>query len=96
LLSRSARLIDRSRWPCLVTYADEAQGHTGAIYRAVNWEYIGRTKPERVYLDDDRRMIARKAGNKTRTHQQMLDLGYKCVGASAKHKFRHIYAEKAA
>jgi hypothetical protein len=41
LLSKSMRLIDRKAWPVLMTYADSAQGHTGAIYRATNWQYDG-------------------------------------------------------
>lgn len=41
LLARSMRLIDRETWPVLVTYADTALGHTGAIYKATNWEYDG-------------------------------------------------------
>lgn len=33
LLAGSMRAIDRERWPCLVTYADQRMGHTGTIYR---------------------------------------------------------------
>jgi hypothetical protein len=89
LLAGSRRLIDRNLWPCLVTYADEWQGHSGAIYRADNWSYFGRTKPERCY-QLGKRMIARKAGGKTRTHSEMLALGAQCVGSFAKHKFVEI------
>jgi hypothetical protein len=86
LLARSRRLIDRKLWPCLVTYADEWQGHTGAIYRADNWQYEGLTRPERTYQIGGR-MVARKAGGKTRTHAEMLALGAVMVGSFAKHKF---------
>lgn len=90
LLSRSVRLIRQSRaWDCLVTYADEWQGHLGTMYRAAGWEYVGVTKPERVYVLDGR-MIARKAGPTTRTHAEMLALGAECVGAFRKHKFRKL------
>ena len=88
LLSRSVRLIRQSRaWDVLITYADEWQGHLGTMYRAANWEYVGKTKPERVYTLKGR-MIARKAGPNTRTHSDMLELGAECVGEFAKHKFR--------
>ncbi len=86
LLARSRRLIPPSVWPCLVTYADEWRGHTGAIYKADNWEYVGRTKPERTYQIDGR-MVARKAGGRTRTHAEMIALGAQMVGSFAKHKF---------
>jgi hypothetical protein len=41
LLGQSMRRIDRKQWPVLVTYADTALGHTGAIYRATNWTHDG-------------------------------------------------------
>ena len=86
LLARSRALIDRATWPCFVTYADEWRGHTGAIYRADNWTYAGLTKAERTYQLRGR-MIARKAGGKTRTHAEMLTLGAEFVGSHRKHKF---------
>jgi hypothetical protein len=86
LLARSRRLIDPKLWPCLVTYADEWRGHTGAIYKADNWTEIGRTKPEATYTLRGR-MIARKRGQITRTHAEMLDLGAEFVGSFAKRKF---------
>ena len=91
LLGNSERIMRADgRWRCLITYADEWQGHTGAIYRATNWEYVGLTKPERVYVNPAGRMVARKAGPMTRTHADMLALGYHCVGSFARHKFRKI------
>ena len=86
LISRSIKLIDRKRWKCLVTYADEWQGHTGGIYKATNWVYVGKTKPEYVYVKNGR-MVSRKAGPKTRTQAEMIDLGYKRYGPYSKHKF---------
>jgi len=91
LLGKSMKLIDRKRWPCLVTYADEMQGHTGAIYRATNWEYCGMTAKEATWFKNGR-MVARKAGPKTRTRDEMLEMGCQMVGRFAKHKFRHVVA----
>lgn len=87
LLSKSVKMIDRNKWHTLVSYADNWRGHTGAIYKAAGWEYCGETKPERVYSINGR-MTARKAGQKTRTHQQMLDLGAICHGSFSKARFR--------
>jgi hypothetical protein len=89
LLAGSRKLIDRKKWPCLVTYADEWRGHTGGIYRADNWEYAGKTKPQPVWVRDGV-MVARKAGPKTRTKTEMLQLGAEYLGSHAKHKFTHI------
>lgn len=30
--------IDRTRWPVLVTYSNEGQGHTGYVYKCSGWE----------------------------------------------------------
>jgi hypothetical protein len=86
LLSKSAKLIPKEVWPCLVTYADTAKGHTGAIYKACNWIYLGLTKKQPSYTINGI-MTARKAGPKTRSHKQMLELGAVYEGQHAKHKF---------
>jgi hypothetical protein len=87
LMARSIRLIQQEgRFVSLVTYADEWQGHTGAIYRATNWTYVGMTAPEATFVLEGR-MIARKAGGKTRTRAEMAELGADMIGRFAKHKF---------
>ena len=86
LLSQSRKAIDRTRWPALVTYADEWRGHTGAIYRSDNWDYVGRTTPEATWVLNGR-MVSRKAGPVTRTRAEMEALGAVMVGRYAKHKF---------
>jgi hypothetical protein len=91
LLARSCRLVDRLRWPCFVTYADEWQGHRGTIYRASGWTFVGRTVPEPTWVKDGR-MISRKAGPTTRTTKEMLELGARCVGSFSRLKFVKVAA----
>ena len=87
LIGESVRRIRRDRkWKALVTFADESQGHSGTIYRATNWVYVGRTKPEPRWEDASGRQVARKA-TKSRTAAQMDALGYRMVGKFSKHKF---------
>lgn len=86
LLSKSVRQIDRDRWHTLVTYADGWRGHTGAIYRAAGWEYCGETTPEPTYVLRGR-MTARKAGQRTRTHAEMIAMGADLVGRFPKARF---------
>lgn len=45
LKKQMKQLIDRTRWPVLVTYSDEGQGHTGYVYQCSGWE---RTTRKRV------------------------------------------------
>lgn len=37
-------LMDRHRWPVLVTYSDEGQGHTGHVYKCSGWKKTSRKK----------------------------------------------------
>jgi hypothetical protein len=88
LLGASIRLIraDR-RFVSLVTYADTRYGHTGAIYRASNWDYVGCMKGSCAWRDPATgRQVARKA-TRSRTDAEMLALGYERLPPSDKHKF---------
>lgn len=45
-------MIDRTRWPVLLTYSDEGQGHTGHVYKCSGWEKTAKvTRP--FYLDEN-------------------------------------------
>jgi hypothetical protein len=94
LLSKSIKMIDRNKYPALVTYADDWRGHDGTVYKASNWVFAGKTKPERCYTLDGR-MLSRKCGPKTRTHKEMIDLGCEMVGCFSKSKFVNISPQKA-
>lgn len=87
LLAHSVRLIRKEgRFKSLVTYADESQNHTGGIYRASGWTYVGRTGPYPRWLDRDGKQVAPKA-TVNRTKAQMEALGHRKVGSFFKHKF---------
>lgn len=87
LLSQSVKMIRRDRrFISLVTYADESQGHTGHVYRAANWVYVGRTGPYPRWVDASGKQTATQA-TKTRTKAQMLALGCLQTGSFYKHKF---------
>jgi hypothetical protein len=89
MLAHAARFIDGERWPIWITFADEWQGHTGGIYRAAGWMECGRTKPEATYTLKGR-MVCRKAGPVTRTHQQMIDLGCLFKGRHSRIRFVRV------
>lgn len=48
-------LIDRTRWPVLVTYSDEGQGHTGHVYKCSGWTPTVRSKRPVYETEDGRR-----------------------------------------
>lgn len=37
LRRQMSHMIDRTRWPVLVTYSDEGQGHNGFVYECSGW-----------------------------------------------------------
>lgn len=87
MLAKSVKIIRRdARFVALVTYADESQGHTGGVYRAANWEYVGRTGPYPRWLDAAGKQVAPKS-TKNRTKAEMLALGHTKVGSFYKHKY---------
>jgi hypothetical protein len=89
LIGRSIRIIRKSKaWSCLVTYADLRMGHTGAIYRATNWEYVGETPAYTNWIDDVGNLVSRQA-TKSRPVAEMKALGCSKV-KSSKHKFRIV------
>jgi hypothetical protein len=93
LLMQSVRLIRKAgeKWRCLITQADTWQGHTGHIYRVAGWEDCGLGVPEDVWVNPETgKMVARKAGPKTRTRSEMREHGYEFKGRFAKHRFRLI------
>jgi hypothetical protein len=88
LMAASIRRIrEEGRFVSLVTYADVRMGHTGAIYRATNWTYVGEMKGSPAWVDPNTgRQVARKS-TVSRSNKEMLDLGYECIGVFGKHKF---------
>jgi len=54
-------LIDRGRWPVLVTYSDASLGHTGHVYRCSGWAR-GATRRARYHERDGKRISSYSAG----------------------------------
>lgn len=90
LLSKSIKLIDKGKWECLVTYADTWQNHTGGIYKATNWEYIGLTAASPVLSNRAGKMMGRKRGGNNLSKESLLNRGFVDNGSFQKHKFRMV------
>lgn len=88
LLGASMRMIDRRRWPVLLTYADTNQGHTGAIYRATNWLHDGETPAGDTWTLDGRQ-VSRKRGPRNLTVSELRAMGATKNPAAVKHRFVH-------
>lgn len=76
LLSRSMRLIDRDRWPVLLTYADTRHGHTGAIYKAAGWRLDAETNAGSYFVSATGVQVGRKRGKRNLRAADLRAAGY--------------------
>lgn len=77
LLAGSMRMLDRTRWPTLLTYADTRHGHTGAIYLATGWRFDGDSTTGSYWIAPNGRQIGRKRGRRNLTAAELRAAG--CV-----------------
>lgn len=97
LMGRSMRIVRRDqRWRHVVTYADEGEGHTGAIYLATNWESQGVTSKTPRWRDPETGKLVATLATKTRTAAEMRDLGYVREEPTAKRRFVMHFEDAAA
>lgn len=61
-------LIDRSRWPVLVTYHDEGQGHCGHVYRCSGWTPTMRAR-RAVFQDSSGRRVSKYSNGADRSSE---------------------------
>lgn len=92
VIGRSIRQIKKSkRWQALITYADDGQNHTGAIYRATNWTYDGQTTPRRLWVDPTGKLRSPKKGpphkRKNMTVRECRARGWTQTEPHFKHRF---------
>lgn len=64
LREQMKRRIDRTRWPVLVTFSDEGQGHTGYVYACSGWTPTEK-RVVTTYLDASGRRASRYANGET-------------------------------
>ncbi len=69
-------LIDRGRWPALVTYHDEGQGHTGHVYKCSGWTpTVRRESPAFEDPETGRRVAPTTSGTTLENRRRMVRVG---------------------
>lgn len=61
------RLIDRTRWPVLVTYSDASAGHTGYVYKCSGWRAVDENLAQTLTVDG--RRVSRYADGGAARHE---------------------------
>lgn len=80
-LKRQMRhMIDRTRWPVLVTYADEGQGHTGYVYKCAGWQPTKRAQ---------RNTATDEAGARVSTYSNGARSKHSLTGKTWLQRFEH-------
>lgn len=91
-LSRSMAMIDRDRWPVLLTFADSGQGHGGQIYQATNWIYAGASAAGDTWIHKvTGEQRGRKRFDRTYSAAEMREMGFEKAKGLAKHRYVKCY-----
>jgi hypothetical protein len=64
-------------WEFVLSYADEEQGHSGVIYRASNFKYLGKTKPGKTLEVDGKKFHIRTLSMLDRPYGVEINRRYK-------------------
>ena len=78
----------------IVSFADQHHGHTGVIYKATNFDYLGETKPGRILMVDGKEMHSRSLNQLDRPYGRELNRRYKAGDENIfwkNTKPKHIY-----
>ena len=78
----------------IVSFADQHHGHTGVIYKASNFDYLGETKPGRILMVDGKEMHIRSLNQLDRPYGRELNRRYKAGDKNIfwkNTKPKHIY-----
>jgi hypothetical protein len=83
LRRQMTHFIDRGRWPVLVTYHDEGQGHTGHVYKCSGWTLTRQGELRTFYVDAD--------GNRTSPYSngKMRGSTLRVGGETRVHRWEH-------
>jgi len=83
-------------WEFVLSYADEEQGHRGTIYRACNFNYLGKTKAGKTLEVDGERfhirtlsMMDRPYGVEINKRWKEKDEGIKIIETLPKHIYTY-------
>jgi hypothetical protein len=96
-ISRTIKWLKKNTdWKFIISYADPEQGHTGVIYRAANFKYLGETLPGSSLLVDGKAfhirtlsMLDRPYGVEINERYKKKDPGVQVVKTLPKHIYTY-------
>ena len=77
-IGQSFKLLKRDTdMEVIVSFADQHHGHTGVIYKATNFDYLGETAKGRILMVDGKEMHSRSLNQLDRPYGRELNRRYK-------------------
>lgn len=77
----------------LISYADTGQGHVGTIYQAMNWIYVGYSRPQTAVLFKGKKIHKKRASRIAGTAQRktLALYGMKVIQDYRKHTYFYLF-----
>jgi hypothetical protein len=88
------RLLRRDTdWKLILSYADPSAGHTGTIYQASGWAYLGMTQPGNAVIVSGERIHSRTCGSRfgSGSIRHLRATGVPAVREPEPGKHRYVY-----
>ena len=79
---------------CLVSFADQTEGHFGIVYQAASWLYCGKTKNKYHYIKNNKRVNKRVVWDNAKKYnmkEKDYAIKYKYTKIPELPKFRYIF-----
>ena len=80
---------DFPKLKAIVSYADPEQNHSGSIYQAMNWTYIGKTQSAKVYIENGKEIHSKTISDRIRFNK--LDKNHNLEYKIVKGKYKYVY-----
>ena len=84
---------DRPQTKGVISFADTTQGHTGIIYQATNFYFVGKTSKATFYLDNDGRLRHPRQNGVNISKEEAAKRGWKPTKRMSKNRYIYILAK---
>lgn len=85
-------LVDKPEIRGIISFADTTEGHSGVIYQATNFYFLGKTSKATFYLDKTGRLRHPRQNSINISKEDALKMGWQAVKRAAKNRYLYIFA----
>ena len=88
--AKAVRRLSSGECHALISYADPNVGHTGTVYRAASWQYLGQSEECRNYRGPNNEIVSRRSFHSSDRHltkAEILARGFSELSLPGKHRF---------